>query len=723
TKTSYVSVAAGTPTAACTPGSQNGPGNYGYTLSNVTFETINNTTSSGSNGVYADYSCTYATSVTEGSSYNLSVTLYTNNTYSEDVEVYIDYNDDGTFSAGELIMSKTLASGGGNQTFTESILIPGTATMSKVLRMRVHADANGVGSVCNQTFVGDIEDYGVYINPLVLCTDPDVPTISGTTTICNGNNTTLSIASGNLNDAIDWQWYTVSCGGTSVGSGTSINVSPTNTITYYVRGEGGCVTPGSCTSVTVTVNDVPSAAGAIAGSTTECENETGVPYSISAVSGATGYVWSAPPGATINGTGTSITIDFGNTSGNVSVTPNNSCGNGGSSNEFVTINSCGLAPVAGFSGNPQALCEGSTVSFTDLSTNTPTSWSWTFTGGSPTSSTSQNPTITYNTAGTYQVILTATNASGSDIETKVGYITVNSCGVTQLRSIDCGITMTNYLYWVCADNYPGATEYEYEFSNTGLGYNQTFTRPKAYRYVYVDKVPGIQNNTTYDVRIRAKKGGIWSNYGVVCQITTPASSITTHLRPADCGVIMPSYSSFILCEYVAGATEYEYEFSNVGLGYTQTYTRPKSWRYVWVDKVPGIQLSTTYDVRIRAKIGGIYTSYGATCQITTPASARIGIFPEDEEPNISNINTKLEMKMYPNPNQGEFVYLELQGLSANSEIIVTDIFGKTILNQPIDSDYETYSGTLRFNQKLDSGFYLITIISNNNKVTKKLVVR
>ncbi|MBL4592378.1 MAG: PKD domain-containing protein, partial [Flavobacteriales bacterium] len=85
TKTSYVSVAAGTPTAACTPGSQNGPGNFGYALSNVTFETINNTTSSGSNGVYADYSCTYATSVTEGSSYNLSVTLYTNNTYSEDV--------------------------------------------------------------------------------------------------------------------------------------------------------------------------------------------------------------------------------------------------------------------------------------------------------------------------------------------------------------------------------------------------------------------------------------------------------------------------------------------------------------------------------------------------------------------------------------------------------------------------------------------------------------
>jgi hypothetical protein len=53
-----------------------------------------------------------------------------------------------------------------------------------------------------------------------------------------------------LNDATAWQWYSGSCGGTAVGSGTSINVSAAGT--YFVRGEGGCVTGGTCQSVTVT---------------------------------------------------------------------------------------------------------------------------------------------------------------------------------------------------------------------------------------------------------------------------------------------------------------------------------------------------------------------------------------------------------------------------------------------------------------------------------------
>ncbi|RKX21698.1 MAG: hypothetical protein DRP35_03670, partial [Candidatus Zixiibacteriota bacterium] len=51
-----------------------------------------------------------------------------------------------------------------------------------------------------------------------------------------------------------------------------------------------------------------------------------------------------------------------------------------------------------------------------------TSWSWTFGDGG--TSTEQNPSYTYNTAGTYTVTLTATNAYGSDDEVKVDYITV-----------------------------------------------------------------------------------------------------------------------------------------------------------------------------------------------------------------------------------------------------------------------------------------------------------
>jgi hypothetical protein len=77
-----------------------------------------------------------------------------------------------------------------------------------------------------------------------------------TMTICNGNTTTLSVTGGNLNDATDWQWYEGSCGGISVGNGTSLVVNPTSTTSYFVRGEGGCVTPGICAEVIVTVNPI-----------------------------------------------------------------------------------------------------------------------------------------------------------------------------------------------------------------------------------------------------------------------------------------------------------------------------------------------------------------------------------------------------------------------------------------------------------------------------------
>ena len=84
------------------------------------------------------------------------------------------------------------------------------------------------------------------------------------------------------------------------------------------------------------------------------------------------------------------------------------------------------APIADFTANYTNICPGSTVTFTDLSAYSPTSWSWTFTGGTPATSTVQNPTVTYNTPGTYAVTLVATNANGSDTETKTAYITVSS---------------------------------------------------------------------------------------------------------------------------------------------------------------------------------------------------------------------------------------------------------------------------------------------------------
>lgn len=82
-----------------------------------------------------------------------------------------------------------------------------------------------------------------------------------------------------------------------------------------------------------------------------------------------------------------------------------------------------VPPVASFSGSPTSGDAPLMVNFTDQSTSSPTSWSWSFGDGG--TSTEQNSSHTYTSGGSYTVSLTATNAGGSDTETKVGYITVS----------------------------------------------------------------------------------------------------------------------------------------------------------------------------------------------------------------------------------------------------------------------------------------------------------
>ena len=139
---------------------------------------------------------------------------------------------------------------------------------------------NSISTGVNRIFVGGvytsisstaISNFSVFSN----CS-PVVPAVSASSSsVCSGQSTTLNLT-GALNGASDWQWYEGACGGTNIGSGTSIGVSPTVTTTYFVRGEGGCaVPPGNCASLTITVADplVPSVSIS-ANSTSACPGES-----------------------------------------------------------------------------------------------------------------------------------------------------------------------------------------------------------------------------------------------------------------------------------------------------------------------------------------------------------------------------------------------------------------------------------------------------------------
>lgn len=102
-----------------------------------------------------------------------------------------------------------------------------------------------------------------------------------------------------------------------------------------------------------------------------------------------------------------------------------------------------LPPVADFTVDVKTGNAPLQVKFFDLSVNQPSSWTWTFEGGTPASSTAQNPEISYNNAGTFRVSLVATNIQGSNTITKNGYITISSASAVEDHGQDAIMVYPN----------------------------------------------------------------------------------------------------------------------------------------------------------------------------------------------------------------------------------------------------------------------------------------
>ncbi|PLW98711.1 MAG: hypothetical protein C0593_04880 [Marinilabiliales bacterium] len=105
-----------------------------------------------------------------------------------------------------------------------------------------------------------------------------------------------------------------------------------------------------------------------------------------------------------------------------------------STGEEVLPGTDGNDPIADFSADPQGTNPGGTIQFSDESMGNPENWEWTFEGGTPATSNEQNPEVTYNNYGTFDVTLTISNTFGSDTETKTDFIIVGDLPEAEFTS-------------------------------------------------------------------------------------------------------------------------------------------------------------------------------------------------------------------------------------------------------------------------------------------------
>ncbi len=256
------------------------------------------------------------------------------------------------------------------------------------------------------------------------------------TTICSGNLVTFTATPINGGATPTYQWQ---INGTNVGGATSSTFAATtlangDLITVIMTSALSCATgsPATSNTITMVVNTSVTASVTIVGApTTICAGDP-VTFTATPTNGGTpSYQWqvNGVNAGTNSATFTTSALSNGDVV-TVTMTSTAPCVTGSPANSntvTITVNTCS-PPVANFTANQTIFCTTpACVNFTDLSTNSPTSWSWSFPGGSPATSTSQNPTnICYNANGSYSVTLIATNADGSDTVTQVAYIIVGA---------------------------------------------------------------------------------------------------------------------------------------------------------------------------------------------------------------------------------------------------------------------------------------------------------
>jgi len=154
----------------------------------------------------------------------------------------------------------------------------------------------------------------------------------------------------------------------------------------------------------------------------------------------------------------------------------------------------GTAPLANFTSDTANLpIGGGVVNFFDLSGYEPTSWSWSFPGGTPSTSTVKNPTnISYSQTGAYTVTLTATNPAGSNTYTILNYVKVAGVALSPFL-LSSPPSLTSIL--VSAQD-PSMTQFTWRRSNSDPSVKYTFIIRKlatTVDYNYISDNNGIDS--------------------------------------------------------------------------------------------------------------------------------------------------------------------------------------------------------------------------------------
>ncbi len=343
-----------------------------------------------------------------------------------------------------------------------------------------------------------------------------------------------------------------------------------------------------------------------------------------------------------------------------------------SDTKTVNVNVMDVAS-ADFTADNTTISAGESVTFTNLSVNASTYY-WTFTGGNPSTSTDVNPTVTYETAGTYSVTLFAAGENSSDSETKTAYITV--------------LPVTS------ADFEASATE-------VFVGDSVAFTNLS-------------ENATSF----------FWTFEGATPENSTEENPIVTYSEPGYYDVTLyatnghgydvATKTAYIYVKAVTTA-DFTADITTVNVGEPVTFVNlsENATSYYWSFQGGEPAVSQEENPVIVYATAGIYNvTLFATNGASTDMEIKEGFITVTDETSISTTNNG-EVEIYPNPT-ASIVNVSAEGLL---QISIYDITGRIVYEKDVNSDNETIDIS-----RFQRATYAIRITTDTGTFVRTLVV-
>ncbi len=254
-----------------------------------------------------------------------------------------------------------------------------------------------------------------------------------------------------------------------------------------------------------------------------------------------------------------------------------------------------------------------------------------------------------------------------------------------------------------------------------------------------------------NVRVRARVNGVDAAWGPACRFKVDPSACTlTQLNNFNTS---PNYSCGVNGKVVGAsgntgkifanvvtsggiyATHYRFEFSVAGEGYLRNVVSTTAVCVLGVWQTNPLLCGTyTYDVRVQASFdgGSTYCPFGPSCtvgitnnQLAPYCTPTGGSMMEQADVRTDEFDGG-DFAMYPNPNDGTRLFLQMSGISEDVTTMSVDIFdamGKRVSTSVMPVSGSAVNTVIELDKSMPNGLYFVTITSGNNVRTERLVIQ